>query len=85
MTSGERESAGEDVVGQYRARLESLIDTYWAGAVSGEHKSAELVRRLLAQHAGLFGIGGTGGVISLTQRDDGDDELAKLRARRAAG
>lgn len=70
-----------DVLGAYRDRLEQLVDTFWADAVAGEHKSAELVRKLLQQHAALFGIG-SGTVIS-APADEGDDELAKLRARRS--
>lgn len=72
-----------EVVTEYRTRLEALIDAYWADAVSGEHKSAELCRKLLQQHAGLFGIGGSGSVIAAASADEGDDELAKLRARRS--
>lgn len=72
-----------EVLAAYRTRLESLIDTFWPDAVAGEHKSAELVRKLLQQHAGLFGIGGSGAVIAADPDDGGDDELAKLRARRS--
>ena len=73
----------EDVLDGYRRRLEDLVDTYWPDAVGGEHKSAELVRKLLQQHAALFGIGGSGGVTASGKPDESDDELAKLRARRA--
>jgi len=72
----------EQVVDDYRKRLERLLDTYWQSAVAGEHKSAELVRRLLQQHAALFGVGVSGTPAITTSVTKGEDELAKLRARR---
>ena len=70
------------VLEDYRGKLADLIDTYWPDAVAGEHKSAEMVRKLLQQHAALFGIGGSGGVIVAPDADESVDELAALRSRR---
>jgi hypothetical protein len=76
--------AVEAVVDAYRGKLEALIDVYYDGAVAGEHKSAELVRKLLQQHAALFGIGGSGGVTIAAVVDESADELAQLRSRRSS-
>lgn len=73
----------EDVLEDYRLRLDDLVDAFWPDAVAGEHKSAELVRKLLQQRAALFGIGGSSGVTVSSAPDEGEDELAKLRSRRA--
>lgn len=73
----------DDVLEDYRVRLDELISAFWLDAVAGEHKSAELVRKLLQQRAALFGIGGASGVTVSAKSDDDVDELAKLRARRA--
>lgn len=67
-----------DPVATLLGRLESLLDAYWPAAVSGDLKSAEMVRRILQQQFDAYGRPGVA-----TASDDGDDELAKLRARRA--
>lgn len=69
----------DDPMGTLLGRLEGLLDAYWLTAVSGDVKSAELVRRVLAQQADLYG-----GKVALPAADKGDDELAKLRARRTS-
>ena len=66
---------------RYEQRLESLLEAFLPDAVAGELKSAELCRRVLQQQAELYGLGGK--VTVSAPSDEGDDELAKLRARRA--
>ena len=83
MPEQPKRDSGE-VLDDYRRRLDELIDAFWLDAVSGDHKSAELCRKLLQQHALLYGIGGTAPMMPVAA-NDGDDELAKLRARRTAG
>ena len=61
------------------ARLNSLLDAFWPSAMGGDVKAGELVRRILGQQADVLGLRGkTPPVV------EQDDELAKLRARRAA-
>lgn len=81
--TGQPKPQVDDVLEDYRARLDELISAFWLDAVAGEHKSAELVRKLLQQRAALFGIGGSSGVTVSAKPDEDVDELAKLRARRA--
>lgn len=69
-----------DPIATLLGRLEGLLDAYWLTAVSGDVKAAELVRRLLQQQAEMYGMRGKA---ALPADDEGDDELAKLRARRA--
>lgn len=73
-------AATDDPMGTLLDRLEGLLDAYWLTAVSGDVKAAELVRRVLAQQAEMYGMRGK---VQLPAADKGDDELAKLRARRA--
>lgn len=62
------------------ARLEDLLDAFWPAAAIGDVKSGELVLRVLRQQSDLYGLRGR---VALPA-DEGVDELAKLRARRAA-
>jgi len=71
----------DDPVGTLLGRLEALLEAHWLTALSGDVKAAELVRRLLQQQAEMYGMRGKA---SLPAADEGDDELAKLRARRAS-
>lgn len=73
--------ADDDPIGTLLGRVEGLLDAYWLTAVSGDVRAAELVRRLLAQQAEMYGIRGK---VAMPAADEGDDELAKLRARRAS-
>lgn len=61
------------------ARLDDLLEAFWPGAMTGDVKSGELVRRVLLQQADMYGLRGK---VALPV-DEGVDELAKLRARRA--
>lgn len=71
-------SKPEDRLARYEERLESLLDAFWLSALSGDHKSGELCRRLLQQQAEVFRLGE-----QAEPAEDADDELAKLRARRS--
>ena len=73
-------SKPQDRVERQEQRLESLLDAFWDSALEGDHKSGELCRRVLQQQADLFGLAA---LIAAPPADDGDDELAKLRARRS--
>lgn len=73
-------AAPGDLIGTLLGRLEGLLEAYWAAAISGDVKSAELVRRVLAQQSEMYGLRGK---LTMPAADEGDDELAKLRARRA--
>lgn len=82
--TGQPESAGhshEQVLADYKRRLQDLLDTFWSGALAGEHKSAELCCRVLQQYALLHGVDGKSPPPAVSK---GDDELAKLRARRTS-
>lgn len=61
-------------------KLDGLLDAFWGAAVSGDVKSGELVLRVLRQQSDMYGLRGK---VQLPA-DEGVDELAKLRARRAA-
>jgi hypothetical protein len=85
----------EEALAVYQERHERLFEAHWALALKGDHKSAELCRRMLDQNARLHGLYTDAAPLPaptttpLTS-DDGDgreneepaDELSKLRARR---
>jgi len=73
-------SKPQDRVERQEQRLESLLDAFWVSAMEGDPKAGELCRRVLQQQADLFGLAA---LIAAPPADDGDDELAKLRARRS--
>jgi hypothetical protein len=75
------DSKPQNRVELHEQRLESLLDAFWGLALEGDHKSGELCRRLLQQQADLFGLAA---LIAAPSADEGDDELAKLRARRTS-
>jgi hypothetical protein len=73
----------------HQERSERLLQAHWAPALKGDHRSAELCRRLLDQTTRLHGLyadaapplpAPTGQI-----EDDGDDELSRLRAARRSG
>jgi hypothetical protein len=76
----------------WQERSESLLQAHWGLALKGDHRSAEICRKILAQQAGVYGIGaeslklpaGTrADAVEPDRDDDGQDELARLRAARA--
>lgn len=94
----------EEALAVWQERHERLFESHWHLALNGDHRSAELCRRLLDQNAKLHGLYGEGGgsatpglpapTAPLSSGDVADsgqeseepaDELAKLRANRAAG
>ena len=76
-------------------RTERLFRAHWVRALDGDHKSAEICRKILAQQARMYGVdeislpnNGMGVVDSDQETDplneqDPMDELARLRALRA--
>jgi hypothetical protein len=72
-------SKPDDRLTRHESRLESLLDAFWLSAMTGDHKSGELCRRLLQQQAELYRLGDSANAPD----EDTDDELAKLRARRS--
>jgi hypothetical protein len=67
----------EEAKSIYQERSEALFKAHWGAALRGDHKSAEICRRLLDQQARLFGI-----AAPEPEVEDEPDELAKLRSRR---
>lgn len=61
-------------------RTESLLKAHWTPALRGDHKSAEIVRKILDQQARQFDM-------AETPKAEGDviDEIAARRAHRGAG
>lgn len=85
----------EEALAVYQERHEQLFGAHWDLALKGDHKSAELCRRMLDQNArlhGLYGdaaplpaptapLSGDGGQES--ESEGPSDELAQLRAARS--
>lgn len=79
----------------YQERTERLFRAHWSRALDGDHKSAEVCRKILAAQARMYGIedqlslaNGMGIVDTDNETDplneqEPMDELAKLRAHRA--
>jgi hypothetical protein len=80
----------------YQERTERLFQAHWTKALDGDHKSAEVCRKILAQQARMYGIdepipGLTNNMGVVDSDDETDplneqepmDELARLRAQRA--
>lgn len=79
----------------YQERTERLFRAHWARALDGDHKSAEVCRKILTQQARMYGIDepfnltNNMGVVDTDNETDPLneqeplDELARLRAQRA--
>lgn len=74
----------------WQERTERLFHAHWDRALEGDHRSAEVCRKLLAQQARVYGLDAEVGGLSAptpTQAVEGEqapmDELARLRAKRA--
>jgi hypothetical protein len=75
----------------WQERSERLLRAHWGRALDGNHRSAELCRKLLGQQAQVYGLaqevalaGGTPtGAVEVEPEDSDMDELARLRAKRA--
>lgn len=87
----------EEALAVHQERFDTLFGAHWGRALEGDHRSAELCRRMLEQSAKLHGLYADAAPLPaptttpLTSGDvDGDgreseepvDELSKLRARR---
>lgn len=75
----------------WQERTESLLRAHWERAIGGDHRSAELCRKLLAQQARIYNVGvdatplpaPTAAAPAADDLDDEQpDELARLRAAR---
>ena len=51
----------EEALAVHQERHERLFEAHWHRALNGDHRSAELCRRLLDQNAKLHGLYGEGG------------------------
>lgn len=85
----------EEALAVHQERFDTLFGAHWGRALEGDHRSAELCRRMLEQSAKLHGLYADASPLPaptttpLTS-DDSDakeseepvDELSKLRARR---
>jgi hypothetical protein len=73
----------------WQERTERLLQAHWGRALGGDHRSADICRRLLAQQASVYGLNAQVGLPTPTTTlgADGEqapqDELARLRAKRA--
>lgn len=82
----------DEALSMYQERLERLFQAHWGSALKGEHRSAEICRRLLDQQARLYGLyldqnslpsPTSTTTVGDADHDEREDELATLRARRA--
>lgn len=85
----------EEALAVHQERFERLFGAHWSLALKGDHRSAELCRRMLEQNAKLHGLYADASPLPAPtttplSSDDGGgreseepvDELSKLRARR---
>lgn len=91
-----RELLTDEAFSVFQERSERLFRAHWTKALEGDHKSAEVCRKILAQQARMYGIdepvsgltNNMGVVDSDAETDplneqEPMDELARLRAQRA--
>jgi hypothetical protein len=86
-----REVLTDDALALWQERTEGLLRAHWERATradSPDHRSAEMVRKLLGQQAKVYGLGADVPLPAPTPTlhgdDDGqDDDLSRLRARRS--
>jgi hypothetical protein len=90
-SSQRRELLTDEAFAVWQERSERLFRAHWGPALEGNHRSAELCRKLLGQQAQVYGLaqevglaGGTlTGVLEVEPVEPDMDELARLRAMRA--
>lgn len=86
----------EEALALHQERHERLFEAHWVLALKGDHRSAELCRRLLDQNARLHGLYADAApslpapTAQLGATEGGDqeapqDELSQLRSRRTGG
>jgi hypothetical protein len=91
-----RELLTDEAFAVWQERSERLFRAHWGPALEGNHRSAELCRKILAQHVLVYGLaqevslGGTqADVVEVEREPDLDDEgldvLARMRRDRAYG
>lgn len=91
-----REFLTDEAFSMFQERTERLFRAHWGRALDGDHKSAEVCRKILAQQARMYGIDepvkGLSNNMGVVDNDDETnplneqepmDELARLRAIRA--
>lgn len=86
----------EEALAVHQERTERLFGAHWQLALKGDHRSAELCRRMLAENARLHGLYADAAplpaptTVPLTsddvtgQDEEPADELSQLRARRGS-
>lgn len=91
-TDQRRQLLEDQSFAMFQERWERLFRAHWGPALDGNHRSAEICRKLLGQFAQVYGLtqqavsvaGGTRRDAVEPESDDSQlDELAKLRAARA--
>jgi hypothetical protein len=90
-SSVRRELLTDEAFAVWQERSERLLCAHWGPALEGNHRSAELCRKILAQHVLVYDLtqevslaGGTPtGVVEVEPDEPDMDELMRLRAKRA--
>jgi hypothetical protein len=90
-SAGRRGLLTDEAFAVWQERSERLFRAHWGPALEGNHRSAELCRKLLGQQAQVYGLaqqvslaGATPtGAVEVEPVEPDMDELAKLRAARA--
>ena len=89
--SGERRGLlTDEAFAVWQERSERLFRAHWGRALDGNHRSAELCRKLLGQQAQVYGLaqevalaaGTQSGAVEVEPVEPDMDELARLRAKR---
>lgn len=73
----------EEAKAIYQERSEALFKAHWGPALRGDHKSAEICRRLLDRQAAMLSPD-TDAPAAPNDEEESADELSKLRARRTS-
>ena len=93
-TTDRRELLTDEAFAVWQERSERLFRAHWGPALEGNHRSAELCRKILAQHVLVYGLaqevslaGTRAGAVEVDPEPDPDegglDVLARMRADRA--
>ena len=94
-SSQRRELLTDEAFAVWQERSERLLRAHWGPALDGNYRSAELCRKILAQHVLVYGMAQEGSLAGTradvvepepepTEDDDGDlDLLARMRRDRA--
>lgn len=56
-SSQRRELLTDEAFAVWQERSERLLRAHWGAALEGNHRSAELCRKILAQHVLVYGLG----------------------------